>query len=222
MLTIVSAVESLVAISDFAREGLQTGCLNMTAYADSISEEVEKLTKKPVQKGSIVVALARLAKKYRKSLSKLEDFGLLNLVSRSGLTELTYTKTPSLQVSIVKLFERPDIQTAPFCVATIGLGEISIVADAKLARSIQEALGAEAEPILNRLGLSSLTMQVDIATIDMPRQSYTVIRPLALRDINIVEYITSPTELTIILHDADLKESFVVLHDRFFSPAYAE
>jgi aspartokinase len=216
MLTISSAVEQVVASSDFAREGLQTGCLNMAAYANSISEEVEMLTKKPVQKGSIVVALARLAKKYRKSLARLEDFGLLNLVSRSGLTELTYTKTPSLQVSIAKLFERPDIQTAPFCVATIGLGEISIVTDAKLARSIQEALGAKEQPILNRLGLSSLTMQVDITTIDMPRQSYTVIKPLALRDINIVEYITSPTELTIILHDADLKESFVILHDRFF------
>jgi hypothetical protein len=220
MLTISSAVEQLVAASDFAIEGLQTGCLNMTAYADLISDEVEELTKKPVQKGSIVVALTRLASKYRDSHLEEPDFKLFNLVSRSGLTELTYPKTPTLQKRIAKLFERPDIQTAPFCVATIGLGEISIVTHDGLAGSIQQALSGQS-PTLHLPGLSSLTMQVGIETIDTPRQSYTVIKQLALRDITIVEYITSPTELTIILYDRDLKESFVILHDRFFGPRKA-
>lgn len=221
MLTISSAVEHLVATSDFAIEGLQSGCLNMTAYADLISEQVVRLTKKPVQKASIVMALTRLAKKYRQQLPKIQDFKLFNLVSRSGLTELTYPKTPRLQQDVAKLFERADIQAAPFCVATVGLGEISIVTDDNLASSIQKELNAHT-PSLHLPGLSSLTMQVGIETIDTPRQSYTVIKQLALRDITIVEYITSPTELTIILYDRDLKESFVILHDRFFgSPVRA-
>lgn len=217
MLTISSAVEQVVAASDFAIEGLQSSCLNMTAYAEQIYDEVAKLTKKPVQKTSIVMALTRLAKKYREQLPETQDFRLFNLVSRSGLTELTYPKTPQLQRDVAKLFERADIQSAPFCVATVGLGEISIVTDNNLARSIQRELGAHT-PSLNLSGLSSLTMQVGIETIDTPRQSYTVIKQLALRNIAIAEYITSPTELTVILYDRDLKESFGILHDRFFGP----
>lgn len=217
MLTISSAVEQIVATSDFAIEGLQSGCLNMTAYAEQIYKQVAKLTKKPVQKTSVVMALTRLAKKYRQQLPATQDFKLFNLVSRSDLTELTYHKTPQLQRDVAKLFERTDIQSAPFCVAIVGLGEISIVTDNNLTHSIRSELRDHA-PLLNLPGLSSLTMQVDIETIDTPRQSYTVIKQLALRNITIVEYITSPTELTIILYDRDLKESFVILHDKFFGP----
>jgi len=187
----------------------------MTAYAEQICDEIAKLTKKPVQKTSIVMALTRLGKKYRGQLPETQNFKLFNLVSRSDLTELTYPKTPRLQRDVAKLYERADIQSAPFCVATVGLGEISIVTDNNLAQSIQSELSAHT-PSLNLSGLSSLTMQVGIETIDTPRQSYTVIKQLALRNITIVEYITSPTELTIILYNRDLKESFVILHDKFF------
>jgi aspartokinase len=107
------------------------------------------------------------------------------------------------------------VQIAPFFVATMGLGEVSLVTHDELAGSIHADLFGYS-PTLYLPELSSLTMQVGIETVDIPRQSYTVIKQLAIRDINIVEYITSPTELTIILHDRDLKESFVILHDRFF------
>lgn len=216
MITVAAAVGKIVASSDFAIEGLQNGSLNLTAYAALINREVETLTKKPVKKGSVVVALARLAKKYRSNPSRDADFKLYNLVSRSNLTELAYPKTNRLQKSIAHLFERADIQAAPFFVATVGLGEISIVTHNDLAESIQHVL-KDASPTLHLAGLASLTMQVAIETIDTPRQSYTVIKQLALRDITIVEYITSPTELTIILYERDLKEAFVILHDRFFN-----
>lgn len=215
MITVSSAVEQLVVASDFAIEGLQSGCLNLSAYAGLIKNEVEKLTKKPVQKGSIVIALARLASTYRDTLPEKVDYKLFNLVSRSGLTELTYPKTPALQRSIAELFKRSDIQTAPFCVTTFGLSEISIVTHDDLAKPIRAALSDQL-PTLHLPGLSSLTMQVGIETINTPRQSYEVIKQLALRDITIVEYVTSPTELTIVLYERDLKDSFVILHDRFF------
>jgi hypothetical protein len=220
MLSISSTVERIVAGSEFAIEGLQTGCLNLNAYANVIKPQVEALAKKPAQKGSIVVALARLSAQYQASLPKDLDFQLFNLVSRSGLTELTYPKSPATQKSIAKVFEKPAVQTAPFCVSTVGLSEISIITHTDLAQSIRTSLHGHT-PTLHLSGLSSLTMQVGIETIDMPRQSYTVIKQLALRNITIVEYITSPTELTIILHDRNLKESFVILHDRFFSTRLA-
>jgi len=217
MISVANAVQQVVASSDFAIEGLQTGCLNLTAYASLIKGQVEQLTMKPVRRGSIVVALARLAKKYYKE-AEPRDYMLLNLVSRTGLTELTYPKSLALQKRVVKLFERSDIQTAPFCVATLGLGEISIVTHNNLAQSIREEL-RNVTPVLCLQNLSSLTLQVGIETIDMPHQSYAVIKQLALRNITIVEYLTSPSELTVVLHDRDLKNSFAVLHDRFFKTA---
>ena len=216
MISVTSAVDNIVASSDFAIEGLQSGCLNLSAYADTISVEVEYLAKKSVKKGSIVVALTRVSRRYRTHRIPDVRFELHNLVSRTGLAELTYPKTVSSQKQIAKLFQREDIQTAPFCVATIGLGEISIITSKALAEAVQTELDS-LKPSLNLPGLSSLTMQVAIETIDVPRQSYTVIKQLAIRNITIVEYITSPTELTIILYDRDLKEAFNILHEKFFA-----
>lgn len=216
MLTITDAVDRITSTSDFALEGLQTRCLNLSAYADQIHNDVEKLSKKTVQRGSIIVALARLQKKQHITHQSHDNFQLYNLVSRTGLTELTYPKTSQVQKILLKLYQSPKIQEAPFFVATTGLAEVSIVTNNEVAAPIRNAFKKEI-PILDLSGLSSLTMQVGIETIDTPRQSYTVIKQLALRNITIVEYITSPTELTIILHDRDLKEAFNALHDKFFS-----
>ena len=216
MLTVSSVVEQIVSSSDFAIEGLQTSCLNLNAYADTIKNQVEARAKKSVQKGSIVVALARLSRKYQTDVKDEPDFQLYNLVSRSGLTELGYPKTPELQKSMTQILARKDVQSASFFVSTVGLGEVSIITHDELAQSLRLEL-KDHSPTLHLPNLSSLTMQTALETIDVPRQSYTVIKQLALRDITIVEYTTSPTELTIILRNRDLKEAFVILHDKFFA-----
>jgi hypothetical protein len=215
MITVASAVEELISHSDFAIEGLQTGCLNMSVYADSILHEVEQLTKKPVQKGSVVVAISRLATTYKNNALPIEKFQLQNLVSRTGLTEITYTKTPGLQARVATLYSLEYIKNAAFFVSNIGLSEISIIADTSLTAAILKQLSSD-HPILHMDKLASLTMQVGIETVEIPRQSYTVIKQLALRDITLVEYLTSPGELTIILHERDLKNSFSILYDKFF------
>jgi hypothetical protein len=214
-LNIATAVDQIASSSDFAIEGLQTGCLNMAAYAETILEQVEILTRKPVKKASVVVALSRLAKTYIRGNPQLADFRLHNIVSRTGLSELTYTKTPHVQSHIANLHKQTAVQNAPFFIAMVGLTEVSFITSKALVEFIQEGF-SDVEPTLRVEALSSLTIQTDSSTIDTPRQSYTIIKQLALRDITIVEYVTSPSELTIILYDKNLKESFNILHDRFF------
>jgi hypothetical protein len=156
-----------------------------------------------------------LAKSYTKNTLQISDFKLYNLVSRTDLTELVYPKTSRIQAHLAELHTRTEIQGAPFFIVVVGLNEVSIITNTALASLIRKEL-KDAEPILHLDGLSSLTMQADMETINTPRQSYTIIKQLALRDITIVEYVTSGSDLTIILYNRDLKESFVILHDKFF------
>jgi aspartokinase len=216
MISVASAVEQIVSHSDFALEGLQTGCLNMSAYADSIQQEVEQVTRKSVERGSVIIAVSRLARTYQRSAPKADLFQLFNLVSRTNLTELTYPKTRQTQTKIAALYALEQVQNAQFFVSTAGLNEISVVTTSDLAATIRDAMQGQSST-LDLSELASLTMQVGIETVDTPRQSYTIIKQLALRDINIVEYITSPSELTIILYERDLKNSFSILYDKFFS-----
>ncbi len=216
MLKISATVEQIVATSEFALEGLNNGCLNLSAYANKIHPLVEAKTKKPVKIGSIIAALSRIASRNKSTEKPFSpDIEAYNLVSRSGLAEITYSKTPENQRLVSKLYADTKFMSAQFFVVTLGLGEISIVTTEELADEIKNLFGTQ-KPILFKKSLASLSMQTGASGIETPNQFYTIIKQFALQKINIVEFVTTYTELSFILDQKDLKQAFNLLHDAFF------
>ncbi len=216
MLKISTVVEDIVSTSEFALEGLQNGCLNLSAYASKILPLVEAKTKKPVKVGSIVASLRRMGAQSAVSQKPFSPHvDAHNLLGRSGLAEITYTKTPENQELISKLYADAKFTSAQFFVVTLGLGEISIITTEELAEDIKKLFGSQ-KPKLFKKNLASLSMQTGVAGIDTPNQFYTIIKQFALQRINIVEFVTTYTELSFILDQKDLKQAFNLLHDAFF------
>lgn len=216
MLKVSTIVEEIVATSEFAQEGLQNGCLNLSAYAHQILPLVEAKTKKPVKLGSIVASLSRLASRNIKSQKPFSpDIDAHNLLSRSGLAEIAYVKTPDNQKLVSRLYNDTKFTGSQFFVVTLGLNEISIITTEELAEDIKKLFGAQ-EPRLFLKNLASLSMQTGESGIETPNQFYTIIKHFALQRINIVEFVTTYTELSFILDQKDLKQAFNLLHDAFF------
>ena len=137
MLKISDAVSDIVSASEFAVEGLASGCLNMSAYAKQILPLVKERTKKPVRQGAIVAALTRYAKTQEKNAPFIPKIEAHNLLSRSGLAEITYTKTPDNQRLVGKLYNDSKFTGSQFFVVTVGIGEISIITTEDLALEIK-------------------------------------------------------------------------------------
>lgn len=216
MLKISDAVNEIVISSPFAIEGMANGCLNISAYAKQILPLVKEKTKKPVQVGAIVAALSRYAKTQEKISNFEPHIEAHNLLSRSGLAEVTYPKTPENQRLISKLYSESRFTNAQFFVVTAGIGEISIITTEDLAGEIQK-LFIPQQPTLFLKELASLSMQTPESGIETPNQFYIIIKQFAIRRINIVEFVTTFTELSFILDEKDLKQAFNALHDAFFS-----
>jgi hypothetical protein len=215
MINISAVVEDIVLTSEFASEGLSNGCLNLSAYAKQILSLVEEKTKKPVLQGSVVAALSRLAKSQIKNNKPFTpDIEIYNLVTRSGLAEITFTKTPATQKLVSSLYADEKFTNAQFFVVTTGIGEISIITTNALAADMMTVFKPR-EPTLFLSGLAGLSMQTPEVGITTPNQFYSIIKHLALQRINIVEFVTTFTELTFILSDKDLKQAFNLLHDAF-------
>ena len=216
MINISAVVEEIVSASEFASEGLSNGCLNLSAYAKQIMPLVEEKAKKPVLHGSVVAALSRLAKSQIKNnkpfTPKVEMY---NLVTRSGLAEITFSKAPATQKLVSSLYATQKFADAQFFVVTTGTSEISIITTEVLATEIKTVFRPHV-PSLFLDSLASLSMQTPEEGIATPNQFYTVIKQLALQKINIVEFVTTFTELTFILSEKDLKQAFNLLHDAFF------
>ena len=133
MINISQVVEEIVSDSEFALEGLGNGCLNLSAYAKSILPEVEARAKKPVKTGSIVAALSRMVVNNKLQKQLTPEINAHNLVSRSGLAEITYVKAPQIQTSVSKLYTDSKFFNSQFFVVNVGLTEISIIITEPLA-----------------------------------------------------------------------------------------
>ena len=211
----MNAVAQVVENSEFVRKGLRLGLLNISAYAKTIHSEVEQITKKEIKNdSSIVMALSRYGKQLRLQEPEIEDLQIRNIVSRSKLVEIAYTKTAEVQERLATLNLLDAIKNAPFFVSTVGLTEIAIIVDTSLVDAVRTHFG-HTQPLIQIDSLASLTLQVGIETIDQPGQSYRVLEQLATRNITVVEYTTSPTELNIILYGRDISRAYQLLHGEF-------
>jgi aspartokinase len=215
MISVMNAVAQVVENSEFARKGLRSGLLNISAYAKDIHNEIERITKKEIKNdSSIVMALSRYGKELRLREPEREDLRIRNIISRSKLAEIAYTKTADVQERLATLNLLDAIRNAPFFVSTVGLTEVAIIVDTSLIDTVRSHFGI-AQPLIQTDMLASLTLQVAIETIDQPGQSYRVLEQLASRNITVVEYTTSPTELNIILYEKDVSRAYQLLHNEF-------
>lgn len=215
MISVMSAVTQVVENSEFARTGLRLRLLNISAYAKYIHAEVELLTKKEITNtSSIVMALSRYSKQLDRENTEIVDLKIRNIITRSKLVEVTFTKTAEVQERLTMLNLLEAIKNAPFFVSTIGLTEVAVIVDASLKDTVLAHFGST-QPLIVNEPLASLTLQVGIETIDQPGQSYRVLEQLASRNITVVEYTTSPTELNIILYEKDASRAFQALHRAF-------
>lgn len=215
MISVTNAVTQVVENSEFARTGLRLGLLNISAYAKYIHPEVESITKKEITNtSSIVMALSRYGKQLQESQPVSAGLKILNIVTRSKLVEVTFTKTAEVQERLTMLSLLEAIKSAPFFISTVGLTEVAIIVDASLKDTVLAHFGS-LHPLIINEPLASVTLQVGIETIDQPGQSYRVLEQLASRNITVVEYTTSPTELTIILYEKDASRAFQALHRAF-------
>lgn len=216
MITVIDAIKIILKKTDFAEESLQHGVLNISAFARIIHTEVEELTKKEVSIASINMALVRHTKTVQGQAVQKKDLQIFNIITRGALVEYCYTKSNDTLDALSALQRSNVAAHSQFFTSTVGLTELAIVTEATMQDKIT-AYFAPLEPKLVIADLASLTLQVGIDTIDLPGQSLAVIRELAQHNISIVEYVTSPTELNIIVRAKDIQNAYVLLHRKFIS-----
>lgn len=204
------AVARVVAQSLEASIMLQQGCLNLSAYAKRIQAEVENITKKEVQLGSIVIALSRLGKTLKQQPELLPPPTAMEVSARSGLMEVVYERTQKN----LELFHLLQKEVAPsqttFFMATQGIAEITLIAPEERLSKIQEFFHG-IPPKFTMRNLSGLTLRTTEKDIYTPNVFFSMIYPFALARINVIEIISTYTEITMIFEDKDLQDAFEIL-----------
>ena len=162
---------------------------------------------KPVQLGSIVVALTRLS----------EDITGQELAPRvridrfsvtSNLCEVTYERTVE-SVSAIRSLTSQLEATGEFFTITQGMHEITIICSELLKDQVLSSVHMIPKVLLTNL--VALSVRFPDTYIDVPNTIYSLVRILALRHINVMEIISTYTELTFVLNKEEMQSAIEAL-----------
>lgn len=213
MLKISDAVKEILESSDTELEAMRSGVLNLSAYAAEIQNTVEKKTFKKVQKTTIVVALSRLQPKVGK-LAPLKPAVHLNQLSvKSSLADITFEKnehTFKQSRSLSAFLSKSEPQ---FLTITQGINEITVIVSEDQAELVLRHFHIKPKALYREL--VGLTVTFSEKYLSEPNVIYAILASLAGKRVNIIEIVSTLTELSVIIHQTQLEASIHILNEKF-------
>ena len=212
MTTISNIAQKIVREKPFLEEALAKGLINYAALAENFQEEIEKELRKKVKISAIVMALRRLAEKLETELIKKTSFQFkeTDVTIKSYLVEFTVQKSPTVINSIRKVYDSVDFSKGDFLTMTQGIYEITLIFNKKYKNKFEKIF--EHEKIIKTIEeLASVTIKIPIDVVETVGFFYIITKALNWENINIIEIVSTLTELTFIVKEDDAPRAFKVL-----------
>jgi len=215
MKTIQEAVERTIRKTPFIEEALNEKLINVSSLARVILPEVSSLLQKEVKAGAVMMAINRLSpaselrirKNIRKFTRALGDF-----IVRSDLCDFTFKNTPSLLKQIAKILSKTSENSDYFLTVSQGIFETNIVTSKNLRGSVDEFF--KEETLINNVeDLASITVKLPAENLEQSGIYYFILKQLAWADIPLQEVISTTNEMTIVVKEQDINQTFSILMD---------
>ena len=215
MKTIQEAVESTIRKTPFIEEALNEKLINVSSLARVILPEVDKLLKKQVKVGAVMMAINRLSPaselRIRKNIKKL-TLSLGDFIVRSDLSDYTYKNTKSLLKESARILTIAAEKNDSFITVSRGIFETNIVISEPLKPYIDEFFIHE-KLIHNVENLASITIKLPEGNLEQSGFYYFILKQLAWADIPLQEIISTTNEMTIVVKEKDINQTFAILMD---------
>jgi hypothetical protein len=212
MQTVADEIERIVMTHPFLEEGLSRGLINCSALARAIQPQVEQALFKDVSESAILMALKRLSAKMSgrgiRFETVLKEMG--DLTVRSNLAEFTYLRSLTIMEKQKILLNRIADPSQAFLTFTQGVFETTLIVSAGLADLVEEVFFEE-KPLSRLDDLSAIVIKLPAASVSTPGVHYAILKQLAWKNINVVEVVSTYTELTVVLDKDQVDLAFSVL-----------
>jgi hypothetical protein len=203
MINIAQAVQDELMHDDIALAAARQGWLNLSAYARSIRPQVEEMLMKDAQEGSIVTALSRIMGNLPGRDFRPAPGATQGLSVHSNLEGITYERSLEVSNRIREIYSRVSTDHKTYLTITQGINEITIIAEARVAQMFREKL-TSAHKIYDKQNLVGITVRFELGNLEIPNLIFDRTRRLAYKDINIIEIVSTATELTYMIEKKDL------------------
>ena len=196
-------VKKLIWEQPFLLEALNRGIIHFGNLAAELKPKIEFELEKTVTESSIMMALRRYAEEVKEKIEILHPLQLdCEITMKTGICDFNIIKSNTLLQQLKSFYELVDLGRGDFLNITIGNREISIAISQKYRATIETFL--QNETILNKQEeLVALTIVFNSDFFHTPGITYQVLQSLAWKNVNLLEIISTVTELTIVIEKKD-------------------
>ena len=215
MKTIQEAVESTIRKTPFIEEALNEKLINVSSLARIILSEVSETLKKDVKVGAVMMAINRLSPaselRIRKNIKRL-SLNLGDVIVRSDLCDFTFKNTPTLLKEIAKVLTKSSENSDYFLTVSQGIFETNIVTSKNLKPFVDDIF--DEETLTHSMQeLASITIKLPKENLEQSGIYYFILKQLAWAAIPLQEIISTTNEMTIVVKETDINQTFAILMD---------
>jgi len=209
MTSIAGIVQEIVVQQPFIADAMARGLINYAALTKELIPQVRELSGREVRKSAVMMALRRLAEKLKCNEVQTPRFGEnCEVMIRSNLFNLTVVSTPSAFEIIHNFRERIAHDRGEIFTVTHGLHELTAISNRIHLEPLRSALHDET--------ITAVFPQISMLVIRIaneeysktPGYLYTLTKALAWKNINIIEIISTHTEVGFTIADEDVPRTY--------------
>lgn len=215
MISVSDALNDIIKSYPLIEDGLSRGLINYSAFAREVRREIEKKLYKDVKEGAIVMALKRISENLAKNASQKKSLDLTDLTVRSNLSELTFQNSETLPEKTRELFDKVASKKETVCTLSEGVRETTFIVSSEITNEVKKIFRGEI--LVSEIkSLSSVTIRLPKEVVYIPGVYYQILKSLAWENINVIEVLSTYTELTIIVEDKNVDRAFSSLKNLTF------
>ena len=212
MTSITDAVRGIIQNNSFLAECLRLNLLNTSEYARQIQLEVEALTFKVVKTQTIVTSLNRLKTEFEAKLTN--TFAVDDIQLKFPITDIVYAQSPTSHQKIAILYADIGKINNNFLNVIEGNTETNIFVNSGLLAQAKSVFEKEM-PIFERGNLAAVILKFGSEFIDVPGSTFSVLRMISMQGINLIEVLSTYTELTIFVDLNDSQKVITIIQEGF-------
>lgn len=215
MVTVTHIIGKLIRDEPIIEDALAKDLFNYSKLAGYFNSKVEQELGKPVKLSAIIMAITRQAEKIRKEYESKTSkiaFKHAELSVRSSVAEITIQKSPSFFENLLDLYKIVDLSSGDILNINVGGNEVSILFSERYLEEFRKVLCNEKIKLENT-ELTEVVISLPREYLYEPGVFYRITRHFAWYGLNIVEIISTLSELIIVVKNKDATAAFNVLQE---------
>ena len=215
MVTVSHIVEKMVKENPSLEIALAKDLISYSKLARNIREKVEKELGKKVNDPAIIVALKRLKEKSEHLYERKRVFYGKELNTTSNLMEITIGKSSQLPFIMKKIYEFSELEDGCILNAIHGNNQTTLVFSERMEPKIRTLLKDE-KTLSEIKSLAQLSIRFDEKMFETPGFIVFVLKELSWNNINIIEIVSTYTELIVVIRKEELMKAYGIVQKMLF------